>query len=113
MKSLWIILCFLAGVGQAEPLFRDLSQRLPEHRYLGGWNHFVGGGLSVMDCNGDALPDIFAAGGTGPAGLFIIKPISRLLPEPYPISAPAQAPIPSTSMPMASWIYSCCALVKI
>ena len=52
MKSLWIILCLLAGVGQAEPLFRELSHRLPEHRYLGGWNHFVGGGLSVMDCNG-------------------------------------------------------------
>ena len=26
-----------------------------------------------MDCNGDALPDIFAAGGSGPAALFINK----------------------------------------
>ena len=71
MKFLSVILCFLGAIAQAEPLFRDLSHRLPEHRYLGGWNHFVGGGVAVMDCNGDSLPDIFAAGGTGPAGLFV------------------------------------------
>jgi hypothetical protein len=71
VKFLSIILCFLGAIAQAEPLFRDLSHHLPEHRYLGGWNHFVGGGVAVMDCNGDSLPDIFAAGGTGPAGLFV------------------------------------------
>lgn len=52
---------------QADPLFEDMSHALPEHSYTGGWDHFVGGGVAVFDCNGDALPDIFAAGGSTPA----------------------------------------------
>lgn len=53
----------------ATPLFEDLSANLPEHIYAGGWEHFVGGGLAVFDCNKDTLPDIFAAGGANPAQL--------------------------------------------
>jgi enediyne biosynthesis protein E4 len=37
------------------------------HVYSGGWEHFVGGGVAVIDCNGDARPDLFAAGGENPA----------------------------------------------
>ena len=51
----------------AEPQFQDLSTNLPKHIYDGGWEHFVGGGLAVFDCNGDSLPDVFAAGGENPA----------------------------------------------
>ncbi len=58
-----------AAPAAAEPAFTDLSDRLPEHIYQGGWEHFVGGGVAVFDCNGDALPDIFAAGGSAPAKL--------------------------------------------
>ena len=39
----------------------------PEHRYTGGWQYFVGGGLASFDCNGDNLPELFAAGGSSPA----------------------------------------------
>ncbi len=44
---------------------------LADHVYGGGWEHYVGGGLAVFDCNGDALPDLYAAGGENPAQLFI------------------------------------------
>ncbi len=61
----------LATTASADPLFEDRSGGLPEHIYGGGWEHFVGGGVAVFDCNGDSLPDIFAAGGENPASLFI------------------------------------------
>ncbi|WP_143535692.1 CRTAC1 family protein [Roseisalinus antarcticus] len=58
----------MAGAG---PGFEDRSADLPRHSYTGGWEHFVGGGLAVLDCNGDAHPDIFAAGGSSPAQLLV------------------------------------------
>lgn len=59
----------LATTASAEPLFENRSAGLPEHIYSGGWEHFVGGGVAVFDCNDDTLPDIFAAGGESPASL--------------------------------------------
>ncbi|WP_341212366.1 CRTAC1 family protein [uncultured Limimaricola sp.] len=56
-----------AGPSIAGPRFEDRSSALPEHIYAGGWEHFVGGGVAVFDCDGDAWPDIFAAGGENPA----------------------------------------------
>ncbi|MEO1701279.1 MAG: CRTAC1 family protein [Pseudomonadota bacterium] len=54
------------------PRFESRSQRLPiEHVYAGGWEHFVGGGIAVFDCNGDDLPEFFAAGGENRANLFL------------------------------------------
>lgn len=58
-----VIACF--GVAQADPLFEPVT--VPGHSYDGGWEHFVGGGLAVLDCNGDARPDLVAAGGSNPA----------------------------------------------
>ncbi len=64
-------LILFATTATADPAFQDMSVRLPEQIYAGGWEHFVGGGVAVFDCNGDTLPDIFAAGGTNPAALFV------------------------------------------
>ena len=67
-----LVLALLAGhTAQAEPRFEDRSAALADHVYSGGWEHFVGGGIAVFDCNGDDRPDIYAAGGQAPAKLFI------------------------------------------
>lgn len=55
--------------GEAGPRFAPRPMPL-EHVYSGGWEHFVGGGLAVLDCDGDGRPEMFAAGGAGPARLF-------------------------------------------
>ncbi len=51
----------------AGPVFERVDA--PNHIYAGGWEHFVGGGVAVFDCDGDHLPELFVAGGTNPARL--------------------------------------------
>lgn len=60
---------FLAGfwlpqIAVAQVTFTDMTDRIPGHVYDGGWEHFVGGGVAVFDCDNNGLPDIFAAGGS-------------------------------------------------
>lgn len=63
-----LLLLSLAQVAEAEPRFTPVP--IPVHEYVGGWEHFVGGGVAVMDCDGDRLPDAYVAGGADPAVLF-------------------------------------------
>ncbi len=65
-----LLISFLANGASADPLFEDRSDALVGHVYDGGWEHFVGGGVAVFDCDNNTLPDIFAAGGSNPAALF-------------------------------------------
>lgn len=67
MRLLAVFAALAAHTAHADPKFQDLSANLPTHIYAGGWEHFVGGGLAVFDCNADGLPDVFAAGGENPA----------------------------------------------
>lgn len=63
-----------AGAASAtQPHFADRRANLPGPPlvYSGGWSHFVGGGVAVFDCNGDGMPELFAAGGETPARLFL------------------------------------------
>ncbi len=66
--SIWIV----SALACAAPAFgapRFEPVRVPAHIYSGGWEHYVGGGVAVFDCDGDKLPDIVAAGGSAPAML--------------------------------------------
>jgi len=41
------------------------------HQYDGPWKYFVGGGVATFDCNQDRLPDVYIAGGSNKAALYI------------------------------------------
>jgi hypothetical protein len=72
MRPILLLATIAASPARADPLFVDRAGNLPvAHVYEGGWEHFVGGGVAVFDCNADARPEIFVAGGTSPARLFV------------------------------------------
>ncbi|WP_108836515.1 CRTAC1 family protein [Tateyamaria sp. Alg231-49] len=60
------LLCAIVLMGQSAladtPLFQPV--KVPHHVYDGGWEHFVGGGLAVFDCDDDTRPELVAAGGS-------------------------------------------------
>jgi hypothetical protein len=55
--------------GAAVPRFVAAAAAI-EHRYEGGFQHFVGGGVAVFDCDDDGRSELYLAGGAAPAGLF-------------------------------------------
>jgi enediyne biosynthesis protein E4 len=67
-----LIVMALTGAADAQLSFQDRSAALPvKQSYEGEWNHYVGGGLAVLDCNDDGLPDFYAAGGAATSQLFV------------------------------------------
>lgn len=71
MRPELFVLLMLPSALEAEvqtPHF--IPVKIASHIYDGGWEHFVGGGVAVFDCDGDQLPELFAAGGENPSQLF-------------------------------------------
>ena len=67
-RALLAALAIAPALAAASPAFEPVA--IPEHTYAGGWEHFVGGGVALFDCDGDSLPEIAAAGGDTPVTLY-------------------------------------------
>jgi len=63
-----------AGAAPSDPVVPRFVEEAPtaglEHAYEGASEFVVGGGVAVLDCDGDALLDVYLAGGSAPAALF-------------------------------------------
>lgn len=59
-------------VSLGAPRFEDVTARAGlDHTYDGEFDFFVGGGVATFDCNADRMPDLFVAGGSNPASLYV------------------------------------------
>ena len=94
MRAVLGALALLAGPAFAGPLYEDLSVQLPKHIYTGGWEHFVGGGVALFDCDADGLPDAFVAGGKNPATLFHNQGDFKFSKAPIPVITGATGAYP-------------------
>ncbi len=80
--SATVLICVLCTVAQADtndqPFYFDVPHLVEQaqeagisHSYTGPWEFFVGGGVAAFDCNADRMPDLFLAGGSQEAQLFV------------------------------------------
>lgn len=83
MRASLVAFILMTVAALAEPRFQPAE--VPYHAYDGGWEHFVGGGVGVLDCNGDGRPDMLAAGGSNPVTLFINRSDSEMLFDATPL----------------------------
>ncbi len=74
-QSLTLLISLIPGALAADPGFTPVD--IPAHAYTGGWEHFVGGGMAVFDCNGDQFPELYVAGGTSKAELMVNTTANR------------------------------------
>jgi enediyne biosynthesis protein E4 len=67
----WVATGTDRGTGVAVPRFvEEAAAAGIEHRYDGGFEYFVGGGVAVLDCDDDGRADLYLAGGARPAALY-------------------------------------------
>ncbi|WP_179378166.1 CRTAC1 family protein [Jannaschia marina] len=78
----WLPALLLAAPACADPVFEPVA--VPEHVYAGGWEHFVGGGIAAVDCRGNGLPSLVAAGGAGPTVLLLNEGEMQFARAPFP-----------------------------
>jgi len=74
MKYLALLLLATPAFAEtpAIPTFaEETDQSGLSHQFTGEWEFITGGGAAVFDCSGDGLPEVFMAGGTAAAALFL------------------------------------------
>ncbi len=59
------------SAGAVPPRFVDETATAGIDLRYDGEDFFVGGGVAVFDCSGDLAPDVYLAGGSRPAALFV------------------------------------------
>ena len=65
------VVSVIAGAIDTPTMIEETSTAGIAHSYEGGWEFYVGGGVAAFDCNGDKYPELYFAGGSKKAGLFI------------------------------------------
>ena len=61
----------LAGLADVPVMHEEAAVAGLRQTYDGPWEHFVGGGVAALDCDGSGFPSLFVAGGKNPAKLFV------------------------------------------
>ncbi|NBB97219.1 MAG: hypothetical protein GVY34_03465 [Alphaproteobacteria bacterium] len=89
MRIIALIVLLTPSAVAADPSFAPVPGPVADHVYAGGWEHFVGGGLSVLDCNADARPDLLLAGGEKPTQLMVNRGGMDFTPQPLPATGGA------------------------
>jgi hypothetical protein len=58
------------GLPEVPTFVEEAASAGVKHTYDGDFDYYVGGGVAVFDCNGDQRPELYLAGGEGPAALY-------------------------------------------
>lgn len=70
----FIFMALMAGPAAAQTIPQFVDQTASSgisHTFAGEWEYMVGGGVAVFDCNADARPDLYIAGGVNPSQLYV------------------------------------------
>ena len=75
--SVVLVLSLRDDSSPTTPLFIDESVSSGISQvYDGEFEHFVGGGVASFDCNDDGYPDLYLAGGTNAAALYVNRSVA-------------------------------------
>jgi hypothetical protein len=73
--------CNLSSMGSTAPTVVRFSEEAATaglaHEYDGEFDYYVGGGVAAFDCDDNLMPDVYIAGGTQRASMFVNRTSAR------------------------------------